>query len=82
LDQFLEHLINVGVTKIIRVGGQSKSQILENHNLRQLKRTETNTRSEKSQAWQAYNTLDEAKRNANDLLDELRHIHRRVEWLH
>lgn len=82
MDQFLEHLINVGVTKIIRVGGQSKSQILENHNLRKLKRTESNTRTEKSQAWQAYKTLDEAKRNANDLLDELRHIHRRVEWLH
>ena len=64
LDQFLEHLLDVGVTKIIRVGGQSKSQALENHNLKYLKKSETNTKAEKCLAWEAYKDLDDHKSNA------------------
>ena len=33
LDQFLEGLLKAGISKLIRVGGQSKSQSLEPHNL-------------------------------------------------
>jgi hypothetical protein len=82
LDQFLEHLIDVGITKIIRVGGQSKSKTLANHNLQYLKRSETNTntKTEKSLAWEAYHNLDDHKSNANDALNELRHLHRSPTW--
>jgi len=80
LDQFLEHLIDVGVTKIIRVGGQSKSQALANHNLKYLKKSETNTKAEKSLAWEAYNDLDDHKTNANDVLDDLRRLHKNMAW--
>lgn len=36
LDQFLEHLLKSGITQIVRIGGNSKSQILEPYNLRKL----------------------------------------------
>jgi len=34
LGQFLEHLIAIGIEKIIQIGGQSKSKVLEGKNLR------------------------------------------------
>lgn len=43
LDQFLEHLVQSGIEKVIRIGGQSKSEILEGKNLRIVSRSETTT---------------------------------------
>jgi hypothetical protein len=80
LDQFLEHLVNVGVTKVIRVGRQSKSTILADHNLQALRSSETNTKSEKTSAWEAYNNLDAYKNNANEVLSDVRHLCRNPEW--
>jgi hypothetical protein len=80
LDQFLEHLIEVGITKIIRVGGQSKSKLLANHNLQHLRQSETNTKAEKGMAWQSYQDMDGHKYNATELLDEIRHIHEQADW--
>ncbi|KAH4209175.1 hypothetical protein HBI81_042970 [Parastagonospora nodorum] len=80
LDQFLEHLVNVGVTKVIRVGGQSKSTVLANHNLRELRRSEQNTRSEKYSAHDAYSRLDSYKTDANNVLNGLRHMRNRPDW--
>ncbi|KAH6847784.1 hypothetical protein B0I37DRAFT_151316 [Chaetomium sp. MPI-CAGE-AT-0009] len=34
LDQFLKHLLDVGINKIIRIGGQSRAEELEGKNLR------------------------------------------------
>ncbi|KAK4118095.1 P-loop containing nucleoside triphosphate hydrolase protein [Parathielavia appendiculata] len=34
LDQFLKHLLDVGIDKIIRIGGQSRAEELEGKNLR------------------------------------------------
>lgn len=47
MDQFLEHLIAVGIEKIVRIGGQSSSQILEGKNLRLISRSEVKTGSER-----------------------------------
>ncbi|KAF1915145.1 hypothetical protein BDU57DRAFT_576497 [Ampelomyces quisqualis] len=80
LDQFLDHLLEVGVTKIIRVGSQSKSKALANHNLQYLRKSEPNSKAEKAQAWQAYHSLDDFKNNANDVLRELRHLHGMADW--
>jgi hypothetical protein len=80
LDQFLEHLIEVGITKIIRVGGQSKSKLLANHNLQYLRQSETNTKAEKGLAWQTYKEMDDHKSNATELLDEIRHVHEQADW--
>ncbi|KFZ23214.1 hypothetical protein V502_02305 [Pseudogymnoascus sp. VKM F-4520 (FW-2644)] len=46
-DQFLEHLIEIGIEKIIRIGGQSKSKLLEGKNLRVVSQGEAKTKSER-----------------------------------
>lgn len=38
LDQFLEHMLDYGETKIVRLGGKSKSERLEQFNIRNLTR--------------------------------------------
>lgn len=80
LDQFLEHLISIGITKVVRVGGQSKSPMLAEHNLRNLKKTEPNTKSEKSLARDAYIRMDNHKDSANNLIDDMRRLHRKTVW--
>jgi AAA domain/Zinc finger C-x8-C-x5-C-x3-H type (and similar) len=40
LDQFLEHLLDVGVEKMIRIGGNSSSKLLEGKNLRVISKFE------------------------------------------
>lgn len=57
MDQFLEELIKAGVKKLIRIGGQSKSKILEGHNLRVVSNGEGKTRNESSCAARTYEAL-------------------------
>jgi AAA domain len=80
LDQFLEHLINTGILKIVRVGGQSRSQLLENHNLRNITQTQAKSRHESWQAATAYQTLDEYEAKSKRILGRLHGIQKRVEW--
>jgi len=47
LDQFLEHLMEIGIQKIIRIGGQSKSTLLEGQNLRLVSQEEVRTGDER-----------------------------------
>jgi hypothetical protein len=58
LDQFLEHLVDIGVRKLVRVGGFSKSKKLESHTLRVVKDSETKTKSEKYLAAMSYKDLE------------------------
>jgi len=46
LDQFLEHLLDVGIDRILRIGGSSKSSRLEGKNLRVVAQTEGKSKSE------------------------------------
>ncbi|RYP08153.1 hypothetical protein DL764_002060 [Monosporascus ibericus] len=80
LDQFLEHLINTGILKIIRVGGQSRSELLENHNLRKITQTEAKSKHERWQAATAYQKLDEYEAKSKGILGRLHGIQKRVEW--
>lgn len=43
LDQFLEHMLDAGEQRIVRIGGRSKSNRLEKYNLKILARRENNT---------------------------------------
>lgn len=54
LDQFLEHLIAVGIDKIIRIGGNSSSHILKGKNLRVVAKTESKTSSERRLLGESY----------------------------
>lgn len=80
MDQFLEHLIKIGITKVIRVGGQSQSELLENHNLRKIAQDEVKTKTESYEAAMAYRKLDDCEKTANKALGRVHGIHRRADW--
>ena len=80
LDQFLEHLINTGIRKIIRVGGQSRSELLENHNLRNITQTEAKSKHESWQAATSYQKLGEYEAKSERVLGRLHGIQKRIEW--
>lgn len=80
MDQFLEHLINTGIRKIIRVGGQSRSILLEDHNLRAITQTEAKSKHEKWQAATAYQNLDECETKSRHILGRLHGLQKRIEW--
>ncbi|KAL1792144.1 hypothetical protein ACET3X_009895 [Alternaria dauci] len=80
LDQFLEHLLDIGVNKLIRVGGMSKSKKLSNHNLRTLGDMETKTKSEKYMAALRYKSLDETEKEAGKTFAGLHGLSKRAQW--
>ncbi|KAF2730880.1 P-loop containing nucleoside triphosphate hydrolase protein [Polyplosphaeria fusca] len=80
LDQFLEHLIGTGIRKIIRVGGQSRSELLEEHNLRHIAKTEGKSKHEKWQAATAYKSLEDYEGKSKRILGRLHGMSKHVEW--
>jgi hypothetical protein len=82
LDQFLEHLIKSGADKVIRVGGQSRSDVLKDHNLRIIAQSEGKTKTESHGAYQAFKSLKEHEKEANQTLDQLRGAGKHSDWKH
>ncbi|KAG9186672.1 hypothetical protein G6011_09780 [Alternaria panax] len=80
LDQFLEHLLDIGVKKLIRMGGMSKSKKLLNHNLRTVSDLETKTKSEKYLAAMQYKNLDENEKEAGKMFAGLHGLSKRAQW--
>ncbi|KAH8164140.1 hypothetical protein CIB48_g4136 [Xylaria polymorpha] len=72
LDQLLEHLLDDGVKQIIRIGSRSKSERLENVNLRYVARTADRTKSEKSSLWDTKNALNIHEATTSKSLQELK----------
>ena len=72
LDQFLEHLLADGTEQLIRMGGSSKSSILEPLNLRNVASDMERTKLEKSEAWECRKRLQEAGEEVSTLLSELK----------
>lgn len=58
LDQFLEHLITDGTGNVIRIGSQSKSEIIEPLNLRYIAQKMARTKTEKQQEFNLRNDLE------------------------
>ncbi|KAI0466524.1 hypothetical protein F4859DRAFT_507316 [Xylaria cf. heliscus] len=73
LDQLLEHLLDDEVGQIIRIGSRSKSERLENVNLRCVARTAHRTKSEKSSLWDTKNALTTHESTVSKSLQELEH---------
>ncbi|APA10158.1 hypothetical protein sscle_06g049280 [Sclerotinia sclerotiorum 1980 UF-70] len=71
LDQFLEHLLESGIEKLIRIGGQSKSSILEGKNLRVVSKGESQTKSERYLLAKAYESLEIKAKFINSSLAKL-----------
>jgi hypothetical protein len=64
----LEHLLEVGITKIIRAGGSSRSPALEGKNLRIVTKSETKTRAESRILGETYSKLEYKADNINSNL--------------
>ncbi|KAL7762647.1 hypothetical protein ACKLNR_009182 [Fusarium oxysporum f. sp. zingiberi] len=71
LDQLLEHLLDDGTKSIIRIGSRSKSERLQNLNLRSITKGMLLTKSEKSGLWEAERDIREHVQDGKDLLKEL-----------
>ncbi|ORY07796.1 NFX1-type zinc finger-containing protein 1 [Clohesyomyces aquaticus] len=80
LDQFLEHLIQIGIQKIIRIGGQSKSTILEELNLRKVSQPESKTKSENYLLHTSYQALEEESKKIKSNLGRLHGTAKRPNW--
>ncbi|KAI5848750.1 hypothetical protein DFP73DRAFT_583390 [Morchella snyderi] len=71
LDQFLLELKEKGIRKIIRVGGQSKSEELEGFNLKNVSRAAEKTRGEKNDIYQHLKSLDAISNQARTLCNDI-----------
>jgi hypothetical protein len=80
LDQFLEHLIKVGVEKVIRIGGQSRSTILEGKNLRVVSQGEPKTKSEGYLLAMTYKALEFQERLIRRALGLLHSTQKQPDW--
>jgi len=80
LDQFLEHLIEIGIEKIIRIGGQSKSKLLEGKNLRVVSQGEAKTKSERYLVAKSYEQLENNERLINSVLGSLHATQKKPDW--
>ncbi|KAF4955348.1 hypothetical protein FSARC_11882 [Fusarium sarcochroum] len=75
LDQLLEHLLDDGTKSIIRIGSRSKSERLQNLNLRNVAKEMFLTKSEKSGLWEAEQEIREHVQDGRELLKELAGCH-------
>ncbi|KAI1170055.1 hypothetical protein F4777DRAFT_595622 [Nemania sp. FL0916] len=73
LDQLLEHLLDDGVKQIIRIGSRSKSERLEDVNLRSVAKSTDRTKSEKSSLWATGKSLDTHEFATTRTLEQLGH---------
>ncbi|KAI8936487.1 hypothetical protein NX059_006892 [Plenodomus lindquistii] len=80
LDQFLEHLVDIGVEKVIRMGGQSKSLKLRDHNLRSIGRSEDKTSSEKYMTAKTYGALEQSEKDSKSIFSALRALQKSANW--
>lgn len=80
LDQFLEHLVEVGIEKIVRIGGQSKSTILEGKNLRVVSKGESKTKFEGYSVAMAIQAHEEHEKSIKKILGALHGSQKRRDW--
>lgn len=72
--------MSVGIERIIRIGGQSQSTILESKNLRVVSRGESKTGSEGYSLAKAYKNLEELEKTIKKHLGMLHGIQKRRDW--
>jgi hypothetical protein len=72
LDQILEHFLDNGITRVIRMGGRSKSELLSDLNLRLVSQQMERTRTEKKVYFDRTNTLRADATYVNEVISDLR----------
>ncbi|ROT36145.1 hypothetical protein SODALDRAFT_346215 [Sodiomyces alkalinus F11] len=80
LDQFLTHLLHFGISKVIRIGGRSKSEELEGKNLRVVANELDKTRVERHILGKAHSELEERLKNVGQKLKPLHKCRNRPTW--
>jgi hypothetical protein len=80
LDQFLLHLLEVGITKIIRIGGRSQAQELDGKNLRVVSRTMGKTTVESQILGRAYTDQEQCLKGAGKNLQTLHRYRKGPTW--
>ncbi|KAB5577473.1 hypothetical protein GE09DRAFT_988414 [Coniochaeta sp. 2T2.1] len=80
LDQFLQHLLSVGIRKIIRIGGQSRAPELEGHNLRTVSENTARTKHEGYLLGTAYSEREEELKEAGKRLGTLHQLRKGLPW--
>ncbi|KAK8143852.1 hypothetical protein G3M48_006653 [Beauveria asiatica] len=80
LDQFLEHILKDGTKKVIRIGGQSHSAVLEGHNLRAVTQSESKSRFERYSLAMSYHDLDAAAESIEKILGRAHGALRHIRW--
>ena len=72
LDQSLEHLLDQGISQIVRIGGNSKSERLASVNLKQVAAKVERTRAENSEYGRTRNQMDEDTQAVMQCLENLK----------
>lgn len=73
LDQLLEHLHHAGVDQIVRIGSKSKSEVLQDCNLRSIARNEQRTKHEKHSVWQLHQEREKVVDPQFQVLETINH---------
>ena len=76
----MEHLIEVGIEKIVRIGGQSKSTILEGKNLRVVSKGESKTKFEGYSVAMAIQAHEQHEKSIKKILGALHGSQKRRDW--
>jgi hypothetical protein len=80
LDQFLKHLLDVGIDAIIRIGGRSVAEELDGKNLRAVSRDTPKTRVETQILGQTYSEQEAALNAAGRALGPLHQARKGPSW--
>ncbi|KAK2593467.1 hypothetical protein QQS21_008840 [Conoideocrella luteorostrata] len=80
LDQFLEQVLHDGTKKIIRIGGQGHSILLEGHNLRTVSQMESKSGMERYLLAKSYEDLDTHTEEIKKVLGRAHGTLRQMKW--
>lgn len=80
LDQFLEHLLDVGIDKVIRIGGRSVAEKLSGKNLRLVSLETPKTRVETQILGKAFSEREGALKTASNVLAPLHKARKGPSW--
>ncbi len=72
LDQLLEHLVKDGVEQLIRLGSRSKSELLQDLNLRHVSQQVGQTKTEGYEKWQLHTKLNSELAHIEEILQGLK----------
>lgn len=80
LDQFLKHLLDVGIQKVIRIGGRSQAPELEGKNLRVVSKDFGKTKVESQTLGKSYGELEAHMEDAGYAMKPLHQSQKGLSW--